>query len=325
MNIFVTGGTGFIGTHVIRRLIESDNSVLALARSESAASKLREMGATPVLGDLQSIETWKSDLKGCDVVVHCAAPVEFWGPWQKYEQEIVLASKQLLEAAYEAGVEKFIHLSSESALQDKTPLVGIDESKPYPEKPNSFYGAAKKLAEIEFLGTENDIDVIILRPTFVWGEGAAALAEIADRARAGSFLWAGNGSSAFEAVHVTNLAEAVLLAVRNGKGKSVYFVTDDEPATFREFFSAFFDSVGIAVPTKTLPNWLIKSLAWVVESLWRTMGIKPKPPLTSFEWAFIGMPRQYNISKIKRDLGYHPIISRRHGFLKIKSSVGLPA
>lgn len=321
MKVFVTGGSGFVGAEVIKRFKVAGATVSALARSETSAAELRTLGAEVVMGDLSSIKNWQSALIGCDVVIHCAAPVEFWGPWQKFESEIVTASKNLLDVCLEVGVPKFIHISSESALQDSADLMGIDETHPYPLKPNSFYGAAKKLAEIELLKSTADIDIIILRPTFVWGPGSVALKEIATRALTGSFIWVGNGSSAFEAVHIKNLTEAIFLAAQYGKGKEIYFVTDDEPTTVRQYFTDFFHAFGVPAPTKNLPNDLVKNLAVITDFFWRLLAITSNPPLSRFDWAFVGMSRKYNITKIKRDLGYRPIINRSQGFEELCSQI----
>jgi nucleoside-diphosphate-sugar epimerase len=318
MKVFVTGGTGFVGTHVIKRLIEEKYTVLALTRTDSAALKIAALGAEPVIGDLANMDSWKPSIKGCEVVVHCAAPVEFWGSWHKFETEITLASKSLLNAALHEGVKRFVYISSESVLQDKAPLLDVDEYSPYPSTPNSFYGDAKKLAETELLEAKGNIDIIILRPPFVWGPDSAALKEIATRAKAGLFMWIGNGKSAFEAVHIKNLTEAILLAARHGRGKTVYFVTDDEVATVREFFTDYFTAIGLEVPKKNMPSLFVRTIAAATEMTWRFLKIKKPPPISIFEWAFVGMPRRYNITKIKTDLGYRPIVSRRMGFKDLK-------
>lgn len=317
MKVFVTGGTGFVGKHVVERLIEDGYVVKALARSEAAMQILRSSAVEPVLGNLGNIYKWKKALEGCDAVVHCAAPVEFWGPWSKFEDEIAIATKMLCEAAAQAGVRKLIHISSEAVLQDRLELLDIDEDYAYPSRPNSLYGVAKKQAEIELLRTQVPMDIIILRPTFVWGAQAPALYDIAAKVKAGSFVWVDNGRSAFEAVHVKNLAEAVILAITRGKGKEVYFVTDDELATVRSFFSDYFRSIALEHSIRSVPGSLTRRAAHFVEAVWRVLNIKRPPPLSRFAWSFVAMPRRYNISKIKTELGYRPIVSRMQGFTEI--------
>lgn len=320
MKIFITGGSGFVGSHAIKRMVAEGFEVLALARSKTAAEKVVKSGAIPVTGDLDSIAAWQTSLQGCDAVVHCAATISFWGPWQQFEKDIVQSTRMLHAASAQAGVKRFIQISSESVVQDTDDLIAIDENYPYPKRPNSYYGLAKKIIELELLSAKSTMKVILLRPPFVWGVDAPALQEISARAQDGSFIWASRGDHAFEAVHVENLAEAIVLAIKAHQDKSVYFVTDDEAMTFRAFFELYFTTLKIPVPQKTLPNGLIKVLATAIESVWRILHVKQKPPLNRFEWAFIGMARHYGIAKIKRELGYRPVISRHQGFEELAAS-----
>lgn len=321
MRIFFTGATGFVGRHLVQRLVNEGHQVRALVRNKNSSIALEQMGAASVLGDLANVNDWQHVLKDIDVVVHAAAPVEFWGPWRKFSDGIVEATQNLLQAAATQGVQKFIHISSESVLQDRDSLLDIDETHPYPKKPNSFYGLAKMRAEDILMTTPlmNEMHVIIIRPPFVWGEGSHALQEIAAKARTGSFLWVDKGQASFEAIHIDNLVEAIVLAINHGKGKHIYFVSDGESNTVREFFSAYFEAVGVVRPTHSLPGPLVYSVARVVECLWRFLQIKSAPPISKFEWAFVGMPRRYHIGKIQRDFGYQPVVSREEGFQRLRS------
>ena len=321
MKVFVTGGSGFVGSHAIKRMVKDGFDVLALARSKTAAQKVLEAGATPIHGDLETIPNWQSALQGCDAVIHCAATIVFWGPWQDFERDIVASTRALHSAAAHAGVKRFIHVSSESVLQDEADLIDIDETYPYPESPNSYYGLAKKLTEQELLHQQTPMQLAILRPTFVWGPGANALQEIGDRANDGSFVWASRGDHSFEAVHVENLAHAIVLATKSQQDKSLYFVTDDESSTFRAFFEQYFTALRVPFPQKSIPNVLIKWIATCTEYIWRFLRIQRKPPLNRFEWAFIGMARRYDIAKIKREIGYKPVISRHQGFQSIAAHI----
>lgn len=319
MNIFVTGGSGFVGSHAIKRLISAGHHVTALARSEPSALLLRSNGANVVIGDFNTTEKWSKALGRCDAVVHCAAPVELWGPWEMFERDITVATKRLLEASVRHGVKRFVHISSESVLQDRDDLIGVDETHPYPAVANSFYGQAKKLAEIELLASPADIDIAILRPPFVWGLGAPGFGEIHARAASGSFLWIDGGEKAFEMIHVMNLAEAILIAATKAHGKQIYFVTDDAGMNARTFFSAYFEAADIPIPKKSIPNKYAKAAACFFDGTWRALRLSQKPPLTNFEWSFFGMPRRYNIGKIKKAWDYNPVISHTQGFVEIAS------
>lgn len=318
MKVFLTGGSGFLGRHVIQRLSREGHEICGIARSEKSAKIQKQLGARVVSGSLNDISTWQDELLGQDVLIHCAAPVEFWGPWEKFYREITLATRELLEAADRAGVRKFIYISSESVLQDVVPLVGINESFAYPENPNSSYGKAKKLAEEEILKFETQTEAVILRPTFIWGPGSENVENILDKARSGGFVWVDQGRTPIETVHVENIAEAIALACTKGRNREIYFVTDDQPVTVRQFFEKLFEVEEVPAPRVSLPNWIVQFVATLVEKLWSSLGLKTAPPISRFEWSFVGMPRRYDITRIKQVLGYQPVLSIEEGMSQMK-------
>jgi len=315
MKIFITGGTGFLGQEVIKRLSIENFEIKGIARSEKSITKLKKMGVSPVVGNLENIAEWGNELKGQDVVIHCAAPVEFWGKWDKYQKGIVDATKSLFNASEKNGVKQFIFISSESVLQNKKDLVNINEIEPYPKEPNSFYGKSKMLAEKYILNSKTEMNSIIIRPAFIWGKGVKALETIVDKIKSNDFLWINNGRAMFEMVHVKNVAEATFLSVVNGenKKKAIYFVTDDNPQPVKSFLTKLIKTQGIDPPDKNIPKWVALALANLIEWIWKLFKIKSTPMITRFDVAFVAMPRKYTISKIKNDLKYSPIISEKNG------------
>ncbi len=313
MKIFITGGSGFLGSKLIVRLVKEKHSVLALSRNAKSSENLKSIGAEIVEGNFQNISEWEKSLNGIDTVIHCAAPIEVWGDWKNFYEDIVLNTKNLLVASDKQKVKRFIYISSESVLQDKLPLLDIDETFPYPEEPNSFYGKSKMLAEKEILNFSGSIESIILRPTFIWGKGVKALDTMVDKIKSGQFIWIGNGECLIEMVHVENVVEAISLSITKGKNKEIYNVTDDNAMTAKKFISALVSTRNISIPEKSMPGSLASLAAVVVEGVWKLFGIKSAPPLSRFELSFIAMPRRYNIKKIKSELGYKPIISLEQG------------
>lgn len=317
MTIFVTGGSGFLGQQLLGQLRKSHHDLFALARSEKSARTVSELGATPVEGDLSTISAWVDHLRSIDVVIHCAAPVEFWGPWEKFKGDIVDATLSLAKASAAAKVKRFIYISSEAVLQDERPLLDIDETLPYPKEPNSFYGKAKMLAEQELRALKLPMELIILRPSFIWGNNSPSLQTIKKKVLSSQFLWIDGGQAAFEAVHVNNVVGAIECALIHGASGEIYFITDQESSTFREFFEELFDTMGIRSPQVSIPGWLIKPVASFLEWLWRFLSLPTSPPLSHFEIAFAAMPRRYSANKAKSELMYRPILSRRSGLAQI--------
>ena len=318
MNVFVTGGTGFLGRVAVAGLVEAGHRVHALARSESSAIVARSVGAEAVLGSLSDPPAWESALSGMDVVIHAAAPVEFWGPWKFFDENIVQATREVAAAAARQGVQRFVYVSSESVLQDRHPLLDIDESYPYPDRPNSSYGLAKQYAEHLLVNMETPMQIIILRPTFVWGRGVPALDTMLSKIKAGEFMWVDQGRTIIEMVHVRNVAEALVLACSKGTDRGIYYVTDDNPMPARDFLSRLFVTRGVEPPLKSIPGFVARPAAALVEGAFRLFRAKKAPPLSRFELSFVNMPRRYRIDRIKRDLGYTPVVSLEEGLREME-------
>jgi len=325
MNVFITGGTGFLGQRIIKRLQETGWALSGLARSRQAADNLKAQDLNVVEGSLENIASWQSALANIDVVIHCGAPVEFWGPWSKYQEGIVDATKNLFIAAENAKVKRFIYISSESVLQDKDDLIDITESEPYPTRPNSFYGHSKMLAEQFIIGRKSTLHSIILRPTFIWGNGVPALDTLLGKINSGEFVWINQGKSSFEMVHVDNVAEAVALSCGNGQDKAIYNITDNKPQSAKIFLSKLIatkleatQQKAAKIPNKSIPKWLALGAAYLIEFVWRVFRLRQHPPLTRFDLAFVSMGRRYDISKARKELNYEPIVTEEQGMQSLR-------
>jgi nucleoside-diphosphate-sugar epimerase len=319
MNVFITGGSGFLGQRLIARLQQDGHRVTALSRSPQSDAKLNALGATTLRGALSDIDLWQGALKGQDVVVHAASPIEVWGDWNDFERDIVRASLDLYQAAARHQVKRFIQISSESVLQGEGPLLDITESHPYPAEPNSFYGKAKKQVELELLAHSAGTECIILRPTFIWGQGGEQLDKVVDKVRSGQFMWIDHGDVPMEMVHVDNVVEAVRLALTQGRSGQVYWVTDGRPMPAREFLGALLRARGVETPAKSLPGRLARPVAAGVEAVWRLLGLQSVPPLSRFQLDFIALPRRYDLGKSKLELGYQPVRTFAQGIAEMQN------
>ena len=305
MRIFLTGGSGFVGSALIEYL-SIHHTVHALVRSDIAAERVRWLGASPVSGCLDDVGLL--DLRGFDAVVHADAPVLFWGPPEHFEAGIVQPATALYERALQCGVASFVHISSESVMQGAPSLLDIDESLPIDEDPPSRLGQAKLLAEQKLTKIQRaSCKLIVFRPPFIWGAASPSLKKILLRARAGRFAWIDSGTSSFEAIHVMNLARAVGTAIETNPNAGIYLVTDGRARTVRSFFEPIFAANGIETPSSSIPLSFIRPLADLVEAGWQYLSIFNPPPLTVFEVDFFSKPRRYRIDKAVVELGYVPL------------------
>lgn len=321
MRIFVTGGSGFIGGAVIRGLGDR-HQIRAMARSEEAARLVAGLGADPVRCSLQDVDG--AHLGGAEVVVHCAAHVAEWGPFERYRTENVEGTRRVLLAAKEAGVRRVVHMSTESVLFRGDHLRDMDESWPYPRFTPFPYSATKGEAERLALSTDGDgFEVVVLRPVLVWGPGdRAVLPELVAMASRDKFAWLDRGRHRISPTHVENLVHAVELALDRGRGGEVYFVTDGEKLVLRDFLTRYVATAGITLPDRSVPGWLARGAAAVIEPLWRLLRPDAKPPLTRFGTALLSRGITVTSDKAARELGYRPVLSTEEGLRRLRSAAG---
>ena len=171
----MTGGSGFIGGVLVRRLVADGVQVTALARSEASADKVRELGAEPFVADLNG--DLAGGVAGCDVAYHAAAFVEQWGPWEEFQRATVDGTHNVLAACGAAGVKRFVHVGTEAALVDGNALVNADESWPLRPDSRAYYPRSKARAEQAVVAANGDggMETVVVRPRFVWGPGDTTL------------------------------------------------------------------------------------------------------------------------------------------------------
>lgn len=312
MRIFLTGGSGFVGGHLIERLAR-DHTVLAMARSDASAAKVASYGATPVRVDLDSIQP--EQLSGVDAVVHCAAYVEEWGTRAQFWAGNVEGTTRMLEAARAAGVQRFLHIGTEAVLFDGQDLIDVDETWPYPKRQRYLYSETKAEAERRVLAANAPgFLTISLRPRMVWGpRDTSILPAILRRVRGGGWSWLDGGHQRSSTTHVVNLAHGVALALERGEGGQVYFLSDAGTRTIREFVTPLVATQGLTVPDRELPAWVARAAATVVEGIWTLFGIRKPPPMTRFATYMFSASLTIRTDKAARVLGYAPVITVEQG------------
>src|SRR4051795_3980063 len=186
---FITGGSGFVGGALIRRLAREGWTVRALARSDGSARAVEGAGAEAVRGDLDDTAAMRSGADGADVFHHAAAKVEDFGDPADFERVTVQGSKNALAAAREAGVPRFVHVGTEAALMAGQPLVHVDQTAALRPDSPAPYPWSKAMAEQAVRDANGDgLETVVVRPRFVWGKGdTTLLPQIIEMTKAGKF------------------------------------------------------------------------------------------------------------------------------------------
>jgi len=279
--VFVTGGSGFVGREVIRELVGRGIPVRALARSPQAGATITGLGATPVHGDLSTIDAMQAGMQGAATVVHAAARVDLWGRREDFVRDTIEGTRNALRAAEAAGVTRFVHVGTEAVLAGGAPIIRADETAPYPPHPNGLYPWSKGQAERDVIAANRPgFATISVRPRFIWGRGDTSLLPQLVRAmQSGAWAWFGGGRHLTSTCHVRNVTEGILLAAERGAGGAIYFLTDGAPVEFRDFLTRMVATQGIVAPARHAPLWVAKATAAAGEFAWNNAPLAGRPPI----------------------------------------------
>jgi len=321
---FVTGGSGFVGGALIERLRREGWDVRALARSDTAAERVRALGAEPVLGDIGDASSLEGGTVGCDVCFHAAAKVEDWGDPAEFERLNVGGTENVIAASRAGGVRRLVHVGTEAALMAGDPLVNVDEDAPLRPDSPVLYSSTKAKAEQRVRAANGDgIETVVVRPRFVWGRGdTTLLPALIALVRSGRFRWVGGGRHLTDTTHVDNTVEGLWLGATRAPAGGVYFVTDGEPVVFRDFVSAMLGTQGVSMPDKSVPAGVAVGAAVALEKAWRMTRRKGAPPLTRFAAWVSSQECTIDISRARSEMGYEPVKTRDDGLAELRLEAG---
>ncbi len=316
-SVFVTGGSGFIGGALVRRLVRDGHGVRALARSDRAAAAVEDAGAKAVRGDIGSVDAMRAGAEGCELAFHAAASVAQWGPWEQFVQSNLDGTQHVLRACADAGVRRLVHVGTEAALLAGEPLVNADERAELRPDSRAPYAATKAMAELA-VRSFDEIQTVVVRPRFVWGPGDTTLLPgIVEAIRKGRFSWVGGGRHRTSTTHVDNVVHGLLLGAEHGRHGEAYFVTDGEPVVFREFVTRLVRTQGVEPPDRNTPTALARAAAPMFEWVWRRFGLDGEPPVTRFAVWVASQECTIDISKARAELGYEPVMSIERGLAEL--------
>src|SRR4051812_1576110 len=214
----VTGGTGLLGSHIAERLSARGTPVRALVRAGSESSFLESLGVEIVRGDLTDPSACAEAVRGVRTIYHAAAKVGDWGSWREFQVGCLDPTQNLAEAAVEAGVQRFLHISSTSAYGH--PEEGgppIDETAPMGQNLWIWDGYTRSKVESEQalwrLVATRGLRLTVIRPSWLYGErDRTTTARLMERLRRGRVPLIGWGNNPLSAVYVGIVADAAILA-----------------------------------------------------------------------------------------------------------------
>ena len=325
MRVLVTGGSGFVGRSLLRKLAADGHAVRALVRSEAAQRTVEACGAQAVFGEITEQGALWAACEGVDQVVHLAAHVRDAGPRRVFYEVNVEGTRSMLSAARRAGARRFVHVSTEAVLLDGSPLIDVDETRPIPASPVGPYAWSKALAEKLVRAAHGpDFTSVVLRPRLIWGKGDTTLVpRLLDLVRRGRFAWIDGGTALTSTCHVRNVCAGIGCALREDAPGGVYFLSDGEPISFRSFLESVMRAHGTEPPLRSVPHWLALALARASEFAYARLAPSAAPPLSRTAVLLMGQQMTVNDQLARRVLKYRPVVSREDGLSELRGEVSL--
>ncbi|SEP96842.1 Nucleoside-diphosphate-sugar epimerase [Devosia sp. YR412] len=316
--LFITGGSGYLGRNLIRHFVAKGRPVVALARSDAAVATVTALGATPWRGDLLSPDLADA-MADCAELIHAAADTDHGRATVAQLAANRDGTENVFAAAQQAGLNRAVHISTESVLLTGRPLVNATEEQPIPRRAVGGYSRSKAEAERLALSFNGDgFAVVAVRPRMVWGrDDTTAMPQLLGAARSGQLAWIDGGHYRTSSTHIANLCAGVELALAKGRGGEVYFLNDGEAWEFRKLVSAMLAAKGVAVPDKTVPRWLLRSMAMVGDRLAALTNGRVTLPITLQAFATSAVEVTLDISKARQELGYRPVMTIEAGLAEM--------
>jgi dihydroflavonol-4-reductase len=305
---FITGGSGFIGSHLIDALLEKGWQVRALAHSRRI---LQEGKVEVARGDIADSELLKQSLKGTDVLFHLASALGSSGiSRNEFFRVNAAGTEAVLRAAGDAKVGRVIHCSSAGVLGAVRNGDIADES--YPPRPLLVYDRAKLEGERSALRfAEAGTEVVVVRPGWAFGPRDRRTFKLIKAIHAGRFILAGSGSGRQTPIFIDDLVDGLLAAAARGARGQIYHLAGKEIMTVREIVQAIADACGKRIPRFHLPLLPARVGAFVLEKAFSPWG--KEPPLSRPKLSFFTHSKPLSTGRARRELGFEARADFRSG------------
>jgi nucleoside-diphosphate-sugar epimerase len=314
----LTGASGFIGGHLAARLVSAGYQLRCLVRAGSDTSKLQELGVELTVGDLTDPASLTRAARGCAYVFHSGALVSDWATTEEITAVNVRGTSNLLQAAVDASVRRFIHISTTDVYG--YPNANVDESYVAGGFSN-WYAQSKLEAETAVTRVQQagSLQTVILRPATVYGPGSEdVVGEIARAIEGRHMLLIDGGRPLAGLCHVDNLVDAALLALHHDAAPGNAFnVSDGVNISWRRFTNDLADGLGAPPVRWSLPYRLALGIGFTLEHgyrlLRRTTHLSAPPLLSRQAVQVLGRNQEFNSDKLTDLLGWQPRVDYTSG------------
>jgi len=314
MTVLVTGGAGFLGSHITSLLVARGERPRVLVLPDEELRMVAESDVDICRGDVTEPSVVENAVRGVERVINCAARTGPWGRQSEYSATNVEALESLIGAAMAANVERVVHVSS-ITVHGNDVHGYADETAPFKDEPNP-YSRSKIAGErlIMRLVEDSGARVTMVRPGWIYGPGdKASFGRLVERVERNRMLMVGPGSNHLPLIYVSDAAEGAVRASESGEDGKAYLLVNDEAVSQREFLAAIASELGVGTPEKRIPYRVALFVGASAEYAARLAKSSNPPPVMRYGLQLLGGENRFIISRARRELGFSPQIGYVEG------------
>lgn len=313
MKILVTGGTGFLGWHLVQNLLQAGHDITIAGRNFTQVGALYRQRARLIVADLRDDAAMRGACKGMEIVFHVGALSAAWGKNADFHAINVGGTQAVIDGCCEHGVRRLIYVSSPSVVFTGRDICNATDELSYPQHFTSVYALTKKLGEDLVNAASNRMETVILRPKAIFGPGDRTLfPQLIAAARRKRLPQIGNGKNLVDITYVENVVQALVLAMDAATAVGhTYTITNDEHVLLWDIIHQVLQALNLDISLRKVPL----SVAWLAATCMEVQAtiMGTEPLLTRYSAAILGRTQTYDIRAAKRDLNYIPRISVAEG------------
>lgn len=328
MKALVTGANGFLGSALVRLLLDHGHEVRALVRRRDET--LTAINVPTFHGDIRdyiSIEpAFEDDI---DCVFHTAAVTGIWGSWKKFHSTNTIGTRNIVQACLNRNIPKLVYTSSPSVTFEGNHQVNQNETAPYAKRWLCHYPHSKALAEQHVLDSNdpNELMTCALRPHLIWGPGDKHLIpRLVQRARMKQLKRVGDGGNQVDCTFVDNAAISHIQAAEAMKPGSpvcgsAYYITNGDPVNCWGFINEVLAIAGLPAIRKKISYYWAYRLGFALETYHDMFNIDAEPKMTRFLAAQLAKSHYFDIGRAQSDFNYRPIVSMEEGLKRLAGTL----
>lgn len=310
--VLVTGGKGFLGSHLVTRLRELGEEVRILARKSVNSNGQVEAGVQIVWGDIRNKQVVEQAVEGVDNAIHLVSNFRRGGSDKKEAYSInVEGTENIIRASHKYKVKQLIHCST-IGVHGNVRVIPANEETPF--NPGDLYQETKLLAEnrVREFQQKTELPITVIRPISLFGPGDVRMLKLFRLIKKGRFIVVGNGKPLFQPAYIDDVVQGFILCLNNEKAiGEVFIIGGEESVPLNELFTLIAEELGVQPPKLRVPLSPVLALATLCEKVCVPLGIEP--PLHKRRVSFFQNNRAFAIDKAKNLLGYKSQVSLREG------------